>query len=112
MNDKRLESRYLCADLVRVCWIGELDRCSAVDAVLEDISERGACVQVEAPIPAGQLIALIAGQIDLPGLVTYCVAREFGYYVGFEFTDDSRWHSEDFTPQHLTSLRTLAMPVN
>jgi hypothetical protein len=107
MTEKRLESRYLCADLVRVSWMSGRDRFSTVDAVLEDISARGACVQVEGPIPEGRLIALVAGDAHLVGFVSYCVAREFGYYVGFEFSVESKWRSEEFRPQHLTSVRNI-----
>src|SRR5262252_5574097 len=112
MIERRLESRFLCSDLIRVDWqsSGETDRMRTVEAVLEDISTLGACVQVEDPIPPGAAISISAttGQpVRLPGHVSYCVYREIGYFVGIRFADETRWSSGVFEPQHLTNLQAL-----
>lgn len=118
MTERRFESRFLCADLVRVDWqagdgSGVMSR--TVEAVLEDISPMGACVQVEDRIPLGASISISA--VSTPrdashpalftGCVSYCVFRDYGYFVGIRFSNESRWSSGVFEPQHLTNLEAL-----
>jgi hypothetical protein len=55
MTERRFEGRFLCADLVRVDWLAGS---RAAEAVLEDISALGACVQVEEFIPPGSAISI------------------------------------------------------
>lgn len=81
-----------------------------VEAVLEDISTLGACVQVEEAIPAGAAISIspTSGEtVRLAGNVSYCVHREFGYFVGIRFADETRWSTGVFEPRHLTNLQAL-----
>lgn len=116
MNERRLEGRFLCADLVRVDWLaGENSR--TVEAVLEDISPLGACVQVEEFIPPGTGISILvsaapvdpepATPVRFSGRVSYCVFRDYGYFVGIQFSGETRWSSGIFEPQHLTNLAAL-----
>jgi len=116
MNERRFESRFLCADLVRVDWLaGEHSR--TVEAVLEDISALGACVQVEELIPLGTEISILVSSVPVDrepetpvrfsGRVSYCVFRDYGYFVGIQFSDETRWSSGIFEPQHLTNLAAL-----
>jgi hypothetical protein len=134
MIEQRLESRFLCADLVKVDWhsaevpdtcsgVGAVgarvvkDNFRTVEAVLEDISALGACVQVEVPIPLGSAISISAGPrrggIKEPtrfsGVVSYCVYRDYGYFVGIRFSKETRWSSGIFEPRHLTSLEALRL---
>jgi hypothetical protein len=131
MIERRLESRFLCADLVTVDWhspqvpdtrlgASEVkDDFRTVEAVLEDISALGACVQVEVPIPLGAAISISAGSgrtdIKEPtrfsGLVSYCVYRDYGYFVGIRFSKETRWSSGIFEPRHLTNLEALRLPL-
>jgi hypothetical protein len=131
MIERRLEDRFLCADLVRVDWLaggGESggSEFRTVEAVLEDISTQGACVQVEERIPLGATIAISAdfrGADSAPngsrqegvkdaarfcGHVSYCAYRDYGYFVGIRFSDETKWSSRVFEPQHLTNLATLS----
>ncbi len=80
--DRRLENRFLCADLVRVDWVRDDGNSSSVEAVLEDISALGVCVQVEEAIPLGARIAIAAHGTRFDGVVSYCVFRDYGYFVG------------------------------
>src|SRR5439155_5090714 len=86
LSEKRFESRCLCAQLVRVGWSGGM-----VEAVLEDISALGGCVQVEEPIPLGSALALSIGDSAFRGHVCYCVYRDYGYFVGIRFAEDTVW---------------------
>jgi hypothetical protein len=112
MTERRFESRFLCSDLIRVNWLssGGHDRPRTAEAVLEDISALGVCVQVEEPIPPGTAISisLTNGETVLfPGHVSYCIYREYGYFIGIRFDGETRWSSGVFEPQHLTSLQDL-----
>jgi hypothetical protein len=107
MADRRLESRYLCADLVRVDWLAGEDAFTTLEAILEDISPHGACVQLEAPIPVGSTISVSSGDKHFTGFVSYCVCHEHGYFVGIRLSDESKWSNDTFQPQHLTNVRTF-----
>jgi hypothetical protein len=39
--------------------------------------------------------------------VSYCVYRDYGYFVGIRFSTETRWSSGVFEPQHLTNLEDL-----
>jgi hypothetical protein len=43
------------------------------------------------------------------GWVTYCVYRDYGYFVGIRFSNETRWSSGVFEPQHLTNLEELIL---
>jgi hypothetical protein len=61
------------------------------EAVLEDISTLGACLQVEERIPPGTAVSLSvkAGEtVRFYGYVAYCVYRDYGYFVGVRFSND------------------------
>ena len=126
--ERRLEGRFLCADLVKVDWLaggGERERgegeFGTVEAVLEDISTLGACVQVEERIPLGAAIRLSThpGLVNsapdgvdetarFSGHVSYCAYRDYGYFVGIQFSDETHWSSLIFEPLHLTNLAALS----
>jgi hypothetical protein len=108
MSERRIESRYLCADLVRVEWIEGEDDCRSEQAVLEDISEVGGCVQLEGPVPLGSGITLTIHQEKFFGYVCYCVYRDYGYFVGIRFSSENVWNADKVMPDHLTNLCELA----
>src|SRR4051794_27171643 len=108
MSDRRAENRYLCADMVRLDFLrGETELVSA-EAVLEDISPPGACVQVDEKLAMGANVTLRLGESEFQGRVCYCVYRDYGYFIGIEFEDGTKWSSQREVPQHLTNLRLLA----
>ena len=116
MNERRLDSRCLCAELVRVVWRAGHDRDSrgqvrTAEGVLEDISPLGACVQIEEAIPIGTPVVISADGSQFFGDVSYCVFRDYGYFVGLRLSDETRWSSGTFSPQHMTDLRTLAFAL-
>jgi hypothetical protein len=89
-----------------------------VEAVLEDISALGACVQVEDRIPLGAAISISAhhgggdsgGAARFSGYVSYCEYRDFGYFVGIRFSDETPWSTRAFEPEHLTNLAAMLRP--
>ena len=130
MSERRVVHRFWCADLVRVEWRDDRDELRSAEAVLEDISALGACVQVEEAIPVGAAISMSAHcehghgekrcggdcpardgpgrQARFSGRVSHCEYRDFGYYVGIRLSDESHWSSRAFHPRHLMNLAALA----
>ena len=109
MNERRLDGRFLCADLVQVDWLTgygldgpKISR--TAQAVLEDICETGACLQVEEMIPEGTPVTISSGETHFSGNVLYCLYRDFGYFAGIELLNETKWSSRIFVPQHLTDL--------
>src|SRR5689334_1157156 len=107
MGDSRAEVRLLCADIVEISWHDLTSRRRSRQALLEDISPSGACVQLDSPLPVGSEIRLRCHREELTGYVKYCVYREIGYFAGIEFRTDSRWSPEAFQPEHLLNPATL-----
>jgi hypothetical protein len=107
MQNRRAEPRLLCADLVDVVWKDKGGRTRRAVANLEDISLSGACLQVDAAIPAQTNVRLLYPEGELRGRVCYCIYREVGYFVGIEFEPGFRWSLRQFRPQHLLDPRRL-----
>jgi hypothetical protein len=107
MQDRRFETRMLCADLIDVWWTDESGRRAKALANLEDISSSGACLQIDVPVAAGATVHICHPKVELEGRVRYCVFREIGYFVGVEFTPGFHWDAQLFQPEHLLDPRTL-----
>ena len=50
-----------------------------------------------------------SGNVRLSGNVSYCAYRDYGYFVGIQFSNEMRWSSGIFEPQHLTNLEALML---
>ncbi len=122
MKERRQENRLWCADLVKVEWSTGQGQPGTAEGVLEDISALGACVQMEDPIPDGAAILMTPNcaegacrsecpderkAVRFSGIVLYCEFRGFGYFVGIRFSDETRWSSGVFEPDHLTDVAAL-----
>jgi len=77
------------------------------EAILEDISATGACVQLVEPVPVGGPGELVVSKKRLRGTIRYCEFREIGYFVGIEFEPGAKWSHDDFVPEHLLDPRDL-----
>ena len=97
----------LCADLVDVSWRDAAGKTKRAQAVLEDISASGACLQLETPVPLGAVLHWRSPKKDFAGVVRYCVYREIGYFAGVQFDPASRWSKAKYRPQHLLDLERL-----
>jgi hypothetical protein len=107
MQDRRSEVRMLCADVVEACWTDPDGQTHRANALLEDISPSGACLQLETAVPLGVTLNWCCSQHEFLGKVRYCVYREIGYFVGVEFDPSSKWSKKEYTPQHLLDLQQL-----
>jgi hypothetical protein len=111
MSDKRLANRSICADLVYLEWNDKGPR--ECLAVLEDISPRGACLQVERPLPVEIQATIRHGENWAAQCwVKYCNFREIGYFVGIEFSDAEAWSRFEFRPKHMLDLRELVIDAD
>src|SRR3954464_1125372 len=111
MQNRRVETRMLCADLVDVRWKDKTGKIRRTVANLEDISLSGACVQVDNPIPLQTTLQISYPKGELQGRVCYCIYREIGYFLGIEFEPGFRWSQRAFRPQHLLDPRRLVARV-
>ena len=107
MDDRRMENRLLCADMVEVHWKDRSGRQRGTTAILEDICPSGACLQVEEPVPLGVEMRWAQSKQVFQGYARYCVYREIGYFVGVEFDASFKWSKKTFKPQHLLDPLTL-----
>ncbi len=107
MPERRSEVRMMCADMLDVRWKDGTGRKRQAVGLLEDISQSGACLQMEAPLPLGSQIGWKSGKQEFTGHVRYCAYREIGYFVGVEFDFRSRWSKKIYRPQHLLDLQSL-----
>ena len=97
----------LCADLIEICWKDGAGKTQKTQAVLEDISASGACLQAEVPVPLGVALHWHSPKKEFCGTVRYCVYREIGYFVGVRFDASSKWSRKAYRPQHLLDLEKL-----
>ena len=111
MQERRTESRMLCADMLEIRWTEGAGRKRQAIGLLEDISESGACLQMESPIPVGAEISWESPEQWFAGVVRHCVYREIGYFVGVEFSPGLKWSEQTFQPQHMLNVDRLAEGV-
>jgi len=107
MQERRTDTRLLCADLIELIWCDDSGRERRRVGNLEDISVCGLCIQTEVPIHVGTGVRVGCADRSLTGIVRYAVYRDQAYFIGVEFTDDSRWSIRDFVPQHLLDPREI-----
>ena len=105
MKERRSETRLLCADLVEVEWKDKNSRKRRAVANLEDISESGACLQLDLAVPLQTPVRIRYERGDLEGTVRYCVYKEIGYFLGVEFQAGQKWNERAFRPLHLFDPR-------
>jgi hypothetical protein len=106
MEERRMNTRLLCAELVEVIWeeAGLLQRRVAN---LEDISLSGVCLHMDKSIACGAQIIVRYGDGELVGIIKYSRSGEFGHLLGVQLTKESRWSSQHFRPNHLLDPREL-----
>lgn len=107
MQERRTDTRLLCADLVDVIWTDESNRQHRRVANLEDISLCGLCLCAEVPLPEGTEVRVHYGDGELVGVIRYCVFRDIGFVLGIEFHEGCRWSTQHFRPQHMIDPRQL-----
>jgi len=97
----------MCADMVGVHWKDQSGRGHSFTALLEDISNSGACLQTDNPLPMGVQLELQYREAKLEGTVSYCFFREIGYWVGVQFNPDKKWTERKFRPKHMLNVKKL-----
>ncbi len=108
-----MNARSLCSDLVILEWKDVDGWNHELAAVLEDISPRGACLQIEEAVPVDTAVQISHGRHWQIGCrVVYCEYREIGYFLGLEFSAGEDWNRGAFNPQHLLDLTDLMHRLN
>lgn len=107
MQERRTDTRLLCADLVNLIWTDGMNRQHRRVANLEDISLCGLCLCAEVPLSEGTEVRVHYGDGELVGVVRYCIFREIGYVLGVEFSEGCRWSTQHFRPQHMIDPHQL-----
>ena len=101
MVEQRGEPRFLCSDLVTLCWQEGAQGERRETVVLENISASGACVQAEISVPESTSVRLVCRKAEFYGCVRSCYWRDDGYFIGIAFDAHSKWSKARFKPEHL-----------
>ena len=107
MQNRRMNPRMLCADLVKIQWRDKSGVDHTVVANLEDISLSGACLQLEEDVPLQSMVTMTHDKTSFEGRVRYCIFKDIGYFLGVEFEPGYRWSAKEFKPMHLLDPRRL-----
>jgi hypothetical protein len=107
MQNRRMNPRMLCADLVKIEWRDKGGSHHTVVANLEDISLSGACLQLEEDVPLQSIVTMTHEKATYEGRVRYCIFKDIGYFLGVEFEPGYRWTAKEFKPMHLLDPRRL-----
>ena len=107
IQDRRIDTRLLCADLVELIWSESDGQERRRVGNLEDISLCGLCLQLEIAVPVGTRMRVVYGDGELTGVVRYTVLRDHAHFIGVELDADARWSTKHFVPQHLLDPREL-----
>ena len=102
----RLESRFLCADLVQVTWTAK-GQLHEHGGNLEDTSPSGCRLLMDQTIPEGTAVEIRCGSNVFNGTVRSTRASDIGFDLGIQFTQKGTWKREDFEPRHLLDLNAL-----
>lgn len=107
MDERRIDTRLLCAELVQLSYRDQAGHARRSVANLEDISLCGACLQIEKRVPDGTAVVIRYGDGELVGRVKHCSFRDTSYFLGIEFEAGCRWSTKHYRPQHLLDPRHL-----
>jgi hypothetical protein len=91
----------MCAQLVTIVYQGDDGHKKKANAILEDISPGGACLQLEEPIALDTAVSILYPHGRYYGLVRHCEFLQTGYFAGIQFSPGYRWSRQRFTPEHL-----------
>ena len=107
MEQRRLEDRGLCADLIKMAWIPDMELPRIDWAILGDISPSGACLEIDEPVPVNAVVELEFGADRCQAVVQYCKYDKVNYLLGVEFSEGYRWSIARWEPKHLIQLHLL-----
>jgi hypothetical protein len=105
-TEGRLESRFLCADLVHVIWAAD-GQLHEDDGNLEDVSPSGCRLLMGQTISENTAVEIRCGDHVFNGTVRYTRTSDLGFDLGIQFAQRGTWKREDFEPQHLLDVNTL-----
>ena len=106
-DGRRYSERSLCADLIKIVYTDESGTKKKEVVALEDISPKGACLQLEHPVPVDMPIRILYPDGQYHGRTRYCIFQQTGYFLGVQFDPGYTWSKSQFTPSHLLELTSL-----
>lgn len=106
--------RWLCSELVSLCWADVTGRKYAITVNLEEIWREGAQVEAEEPLPEGLSVCLTkdpdnpaaasTNELRFPGelrgVVSACLDSGTGFAVEIAFAPGHAWEPDSFPPSH------------
>ena len=104
LPDRRRHRRSLCSEIVELTFEDQTGRIVRQTGLLEDLSKRGACLNLPIPLGVGRDVRLAANGFERGASVRYCELADDGYTVGLEFAAGSDWDRNAWKPGHLTSI--------
>lgn len=98
-----MQKRFVCSELVTVCWTPAWGPARETVANLESIWNTGAEISSEVPIAENALVRIKGDECEWRGIVRWCRDDEKagGYIIEVEFLPQSRWSQRRYIPQHL-----------
>jgi hypothetical protein len=107
-----MKHRHTCSELVSVELHTAEGSSEQLVAILEDISETGARLQLDRPIPAESRIRILCSNCEahcefLGQVVESRFQDELGYFAEVVFHPGTEWTPKKYKPQHMLDLSTL-----
>ena len=84
-ENRRKTRRFLCSELITVTWSSGRGTSSSEVAVLEDLSQTGACLFLPRRIEEGTRVNLRNGTQSVAAYVCRSECRGDGYFIAVEF---------------------------
>jgi hypothetical protein len=100
MNERRSQARVLDIDLVMISWEENSSTYKQLGNT-EDLSPDGISVVVEYNLAVGSSVTISYGEGQLNGIVRHGSPCAEGYFMGIEFTEDSKNSTLHFQPELL-----------
>ena len=100
MNDQREQTRIGDAELVMISWERNGARLRQLGNV-ENLSANGAGIVADNLLPVGTPVAMTYGEGELIAVVRHCEPLADRYFIGVEFTGESRNSILHFQPELL-----------
>jgi len=91
MQEKRVETRYLCSDLVRPVWSEGHQRQRDETVVLKYLRLGRLRAGGENPVAENSRVRLACREQEFHGYVRSCYWRDDGYFLGIACDAGSKW---------------------
>jgi hypothetical protein len=110
-----MEHRHTCSELVTIHMQTADGNNEELVSILEDISETGARLQLERPVPADSRLRMVCSNCEAhcefgAHVVGSQLHDGIGYFTEIAFEPGTAWCPERYSPQHLLDISSLVGP--